>query len=80
MPDALEEYNCLAAVTEVRSRLPRRGHRKVYAGLMRYSWPSRGYWQHILLGRAEAWVWFRTLNGPAAFKGALSLAIRRWHD
>ena len=58
----------------------RRDPKKVSTSQMRYCWPRREYWAYIILGKREAWAWFRTLNGPAEFKGALSLAIRRWHD
>ncbi len=79
MPDPLEEYNGLTAVGKVRSGLSPRDRRKVCVSYMRYCWPPRRYWRHILLGRAEAWAWFRTMNGPAEFKGALSLALFRWY-
>ena len=77
--DPLEEYNGLAAITKVRSGLPRRDHRKVYVGYMRYSWPCRGYWEHIILGEREAYDWVKTLAGPAEFMGAINQAVRRWY-
>ena len=71
--DPLEEYNGLAAITKVRSGLPGRDRLKVCVGLKRYSWPPRRYWHFMILGRAEAGAWFRTMNDPAEFKGARPL-------